>query len=215
MSGALALLVDAGGTLLHTTEPVAETYARVSAAHGHTVSAASVKAGFRAAFAERTLGPRYVGDGRPFWRRVVWQATGSADPALFEELYAHYTRPEAWLVAEGAAEVLDGLRAAGVRTAVASNWDSRLRPLLDALDLTRRIDAIVVSCEVGVDKPAPALFLAACAAVGVPPASAVHVGDDEEADVRGARRAGLGALHWGVDVRSFAEIAAWLRGAES
>lgn len=47
------------------------------------------------------------------------------------------------------------------------------------------------ACSFGVAKPDPAIFLAACEQLAVPPAQVLHVGDHPEADVAGAARAGL------------------------
>lgn len=212
-----ALLVDAAGTLLRPAEPVPRTYARVARRHGVEVSEEEVRAGFRRAFAHPRPQLRYVGDGRPFWREVVAEATGSADPDLFEDLYRGFAHPEAWTLAEGALVAFDRLRARGHRVALVSDWDDRLRPLLGALGVLGHLDATAISCEVGAEKPDPALFLAACSQLGVPPHHAVHVGDDPDRDVAGARAAGCRAWLWGVDVSSFAEAAsrvlAWDDGA--
>lgn len=45
--------------------------------------------------------------------------------------------------------------------------------------------------EYGVAKPAPSIFHAACARLGVAPETVLHVGDDAELDVAGAQAAGL------------------------
>ena len=39
-------------------------------------------------------------------------------------------------------------------------------------------DSIMISAEVGVEKPNPMIFERACQELGVLPAEAVHVGDD-------------------------------------
>jgi hypothetical protein len=36
-----------------------------------------------------------VGDGRPFWRFIVQEATQCSDEAMFEEVYQYYARPGA------------------------------------------------------------------------------------------------------------------------
>ena len=64
------------------------------------------------------------------------------------QIYEYYERPEAWSVTPGAVEALGRLRSAGVRLAVVSNFDTRLRPLLDSLNLTDLFDEIIVSAEV-------------------------------------------------------------------
>lgn len=45
--------------------------------------------------------------------------------------------------------------------------------------------------EHGAAKPDPGIFHAACERLGLPPREVLHVGDDAEMDVLGARRAGL------------------------
>jgi len=87
---------------------------------------------------------------------------------------------------------LAGLRARGLRLAVASNWDVSLHGVLAALGL--ELDAIVTSAEVGVGKPSPVVFRRALAGAGVSAAEAIHVGDGVEEDVAGARAAGLRAV---------------------
>lgn len=59
------------------------------------------------------------------------------------------------------------------------------------LGLEAHLDFVVTSEEVGVDKPKPEIFLAALDKAGVKAAEAVHVGDQYELDVVGARRVGI------------------------
>lgn len=205
------MLLDAGGTLLHPVDAVASTYARVAREHGHELDPASVHEGFRRAFSEPWPGPRYVGDGSPFWRHVVFTALGVQDEALFQALYALYRRPDAWTVAPGARELLARCRSAGVRTAVVSNWDTRLRPLLDALELTPCFDFLAISAEVGAEKPDPELVHAALRALHVAPHQAVLIGDSPE-DAAAAHQAGC--VHWGMpdEVADFATVEARIFG---
>lgn len=205
-----ALLLDAGKTLLHPVEPVEQTYSRFALAHGVERSPQQIRGAFRQAFEQarpaNLSGLRYEGDGRPFWREVVARTTGSADPALFEALYHHYAVASAWRVAEGACETLARLRQQGIRLALVSDWDTRLRPLLMQLDLVKRFDHLAISCEVGFEKPEPRLFLSALEALGVAPDRAVAVGDDPRRDSAGARLAGIEAWTWGRDIDRFAAL---------
>jgi putative hydrolase of the HAD superfamily len=86
---------------------------------------------------------------------------------------------------------LRALRAAGLRLAVASNWDASLPELLDRLGVGAELDGVATSAEVGAAKPDPAVIEAALAYMGAAPALSVHVGDVYTEDVLGARAAGV------------------------
>jgi putative hydrolase of the HAD superfamily len=91
--------------------------------------------------------------------------------------------------------VLGELGELGVARVVVSNWDVSLRDVLDRTGLAPLLDGIVISAEVGVAKPDPAIFERALAVAGARPGEALHVGDTPEADVAGALAAGLRAVH--------------------
>lgn len=84
------------------------------------------------------------------------------------------------------------LRARGVRLAVVTNGPSQLqRRKLARSGVEAHLDAVVVSGEVGVSKPDPAIFAHALAALDVAAADAVMVGDDPRRDVVGGAAVGL------------------------
>ncbi len=58
----------------------------------------------------------------------------------------------------------------------------------------RYFRTLVNARSAGFAKPDSRIFHAACAGVGVLPGEALHVGDDPDFDVRGAARAGMGAV---------------------
>ncbi|KAL2652851.1 hypothetical protein R1flu_020979 [Riccia fluitans] len=210
-----ALLVDVGGTLLETAKPVADIYAEVGVKYGLKTSPDEIKTGFKRAFSapwpERL---RYEGDGRPFWRFAVATATGCSDEAYFEELYQLFARGEAWRVSAGAQESLVKLRDAGVKLAVVSNFDSRLRPVLRDLEIHSLFDAVIVSSEIGHEKPARQIFEAALNELSVGAGQTVHVGDDALADKAGAEALGIKSWLWKKDVKSFEEVAGRILNAD-
>ncbi|MDL2356651.1 MAG: HAD family hydrolase [Pseudomonadota bacterium] len=65
---------------------------------------------------------------------------------------------------------------------------------LAAIGMAQHFTVSLAAHQLGVAKPDPAIFLAACAALGVAPHEAVYVGDDVLLDVRGAQQAGLRAV---------------------
>ncbi|KAJ8449788.1 hypothetical protein Cgig2_001444 [Carnegiea gigantea] len=152
---------------------------------------------------------KYVDDGRPFWQYIVTSSTGCSDAQYFEELYNYFMTEKAWKLCDpNAGKVFQALRKAGVKVAIVSNFDTRLKPLLQALNCEHWFDAVAVSAEVAAEKPNPMIFLKACDLLGVEPEDVVHVGDDRRNDIWGARDAGCDAWLWGSDVHSFKEVLA-------
>jgi HAD superfamily hydrolase (TIGR01509 family) len=111
---------------------------------------------------------------------------------LAEALYDRMTRVESWQPFADTASTLRALREAGVPVAVVSNIGFDIRPMFQAWGLADLVDAWVLSYEVGLCKPDPDIFLAACTALGVAPDRALMVGDTP-ADA-GAVAAGCAAL---------------------
>ncbi len=109
-----------------------------------------------------------------------------------ERLLAALMEGIAFAAYADAAPALRELRAAGFALVVVSNWDVSLHERLAETGLTPLLDGAVASVEVGAAKPDGAPFARGLAlAGGIAPGTAWHVGDDLEADVEGARAAGL------------------------
>ncbi|CAH9062528.1 unnamed protein product [Cuscuta europaea] len=205
-----ALLVDAVGTLVVPSQPMAQIYRQIGEKYGVDYSEDEILNRYRRAYEQPWCRSRlrYVNDGRPFWQHIVSSSTGCSDSQYFEELYNYYTTNKAWHICDPNAErVFRALRNAGIKLAVVSNFDTRLRPLLRDLNCDHWFDAVAVSAEVEAEKPNPTIFLKACEFLGVNPEDAVHVGDDRRNDIWGARDAGCDAWLWGSDVHSFKEVA--------
>jgi len=78
----------------------------------------------------------------------------------------------------------------GLLTNLTKGVDSTLQKL----GLESYLDFVVNPQEVGVDKPDPRFFLAALECAGVSASEAVHVGDQYEVDVVGARGVGISPI---------------------
>jgi putative hydrolase of the HAD superfamily len=78
---------------------------------------------------------------------------------------------------------------------------------LDVVGLAHHFTVSLAAAQFGRGKPDPAIFLAACEAMGVAPQEAAYVGDDLQLDVLGAQQAGLRAV-WMNRGGSTAHVAA-------
>jgi FMN phosphatase YigB (HAD superfamily) len=145
------LLVDAAGTLLCPSEPAAEVYLRIAKKYGCDLSADEVLRRYRRAYNTPWGGStiRYVGDGRPFWRHIVTKSTGCCSEEMFEELYDYYAKGSSYELMQGAAESLQRIRNAGIKTAIVSNFDTRLWRILRELHIEQLFDAVIISAGPG------------------------------------------------------------------
>jgi putative hydrolase of the HAD superfamily len=191
------VLLDALGTLVELERPWPHLAAELGA-RGVVVSEEDARAAMLAEMAYYRAHHDEAGDwaGLADLRRrcaaVVQERLGTSlplDDVLDALLAAIRFRPYAEV--PGA---LARLRADGARLAVVSNWDVSLHDVLERTGLRRLVDAVVISAELGVAKPDPAIFHAALARLGADADGAVHVGDSLQADVAGARAAGLQAV---------------------
>lgn len=93
----------------------------------------------------------------------------------------------------GIAEIWQLLRERGLRIGVCSNLALPYgEPLLAVLpDIP---DAVILSYEVGLVKPEPAIFRLVCARLGLQPAEILFVGDTPSADIEGPRAISMPAM---------------------
>ncbi|MET9934880.1 MULTISPECIES: HAD family hydrolase [unclassified Streptomyces] len=109
--------------------------------------------------------------------------------AWFDRYVVHYEA--AWALFPDTVPVLD-LLARDYRHAVLSNSSIRNQERkLRILGIRDRFEAVLCAAELGVAKPAPEAFHAACTALDLPPHQVAYVGDQPDIDARGAVEAGL------------------------
>jgi len=97
---------------------------------------------------------------------------------------------------EEALEVLRTLKNWGLRTGIISNAlnSDPLQRIIKKTGLDRFVDVVVISCEVGLCKPDPAIFSYALRELGTKPQETLMVGNDLYTDIYGASSAGLPAI---------------------
>ena len=215
-----AVTFDVGGTLIDPYPSVGHIYADIAAQYGESgISPAVLNRRFGAAW--RALKNfRYT---RGQWAKLVdatFRGLTRRPPSrtFFPALYDRFSRAQAWRLYDDVLPSLEALAARGLKLGLISNWDERLRPLLKAHKLHKYFDTLVVSSEVGVAKPARAIFLRAAAELHLAPQTLLHVGDSPAMDVQGALAAGLQSLllrrkakrRAAGRIRSLTELTDWI-----
>lgn len=101
-----------------------------------------------------------------------------------------------WLPEEDALPTLEKLRSLGYHLGLISNAgdDADVQLLIDKGRFRDYMDVILVSAAEGIRKPNPDIFYTALATWGARPDQAVMVGDTLEADILGARNAGMAGI---------------------
>ncbi len=112
------------------------------------------------------------------------------EEAILDRVQALFDGVESHLF-EDVQPTLGRLQEEGYRLGVISNASHKLPGLLEDLGLARRFESVTYSYAVAVEKPDPKIFRAALTTMKVEPHEAVHIGDNLEADVRGAAQVGL------------------------
>ena len=116
------------------------------------------------------------------------------DTLIAEETVIHDSVGQALTadIVEGTFEILDNIRKTGCRLALIANDDSvSARNIVRTTGLEDYFDVIVISEELGVEKPDREIFMAALAKLGVKPENAVMVGNRIDSDIIGANRIGM------------------------
>ena len=191
-----AVTFDAGGTLIQPWPSVGRVYAEVAAQHGvKNLSPEKLDKKFAAAWRTKKNFQHTHED----WAELVDQTfaglcVSRPSQTFFRAIYQRFAELGAWRMYDDVLPALDALASKDIPLAVISNWDARLRPLLQQFRLDRYFEIIVVSCEVGFAKPSPVIFEHAAKKLGIAPEHIVHVGDSPKEDVAGAKAAGVGAL---------------------
>ena len=197
-----AILFDAAGTLFFLTKTVGEHYAYVGREVGLDLDAQKLESAFHAAWQQMPRRPAIDGprknDDKGWWRELVGRVFDQVAPSVneldrdnfFEVAYEHFAEPDVWELYPEVPDVLEELRSR-FQLAVISNFDGRLRFILQHLGISSYFSYIFISSELGADKPDPEIFRRALNLIDLNANEVLHVGDDPERDWKAAKEAGL------------------------
>jgi putative hydrolase of the HAD superfamily len=197
-----AILFDAAGTLFFLTKTVGDHYAYVGREVGLDLDAQELDRAFHTAWQEMPRrsaieGPR-ENDDKGWWRELVGRVFDRVAPSLseidrdnfFEVAYEHFAEAGVWELYPEVPEVLDQLRPR-FQLAVISNFDGRLRFILQHLGISNYFSYIFISSELGADKPDREIFRRALKLIDLNADEVLHIGDDPERDWNAAQEPGL------------------------
>jgi putative hydrolase of the HAD superfamily len=197
-----AIFFDAVGTLFRLTKTVGDHYAYVSREVGLDLDAQDLERAFHTAWKQMPQraaidGPR-EDDDKGWWRELVDRVLERVAPSLsqfdrdnfFEVAYEHFAEAGVWELYPEVGGVLEELRPR-FQLAVISNFDGRLRLILQHLGISKFFPNVFVSSELGADKPDPEIYRRALSLMKLKRDEALHVGDDPKRDWEAASAAGL------------------------
>jgi putative hydrolase of the HAD superfamily len=197
-----AIFFDAVGTLFYVTRTVGQHYALVGDEIGLKLDADILDRAFVSAWKrmpprEPIDGPR-ENDDKDWWRELVDLVLDQAAPRLgeadrdnfFEIAYEHFAEAGVWELYPEVVDVLQELQPR-FQLAVISNFDGRLRFILEQLGVSKFFRYVFISSELGADKPHPEIYRRALKFIRLEPNEVLHAGDDPERDWKGATAAGL------------------------
>jgi putative hydrolase of the HAD superfamily len=197
-----AIFFDAAGTLFHLPLGVGYHYALVGQEIALKLDATQLDRAFVKAWNSMPKrapidGPR-ENDDKDWWHDLVDLVLGQVAPSLseldrdnfFEIAYEHFAEAGVWELYPEVLDVLENLQPQ-FQLAVISNFDGRLRMILEQLGISKFFSQVFLSSEIGADKPDPEIFRRALGVVDLPSDQVLHVGDDPERDWKAATAAGL------------------------
>ena len=197
-----AIFFDAAGTLFQLSGTVGEQYALIGDEVGLTLDPHQLDDAFYSAWRKMPYraaigGPR-ENDDKDWWRALVDLVLAQVAPSLsefdrdnfFEIAYEHFAEPGVWELYPEVHGVLKQLQPS-FQLAVISNFDGRLRLILQHLGISKFFAHIFISSEIGADKPDPEIFRRALKLIDLKSNEVLHVGDDPVRDWEAASTAGL------------------------
>ena len=216
-----AIFFDAVGTLFYLTQTVGHHYALVGSEVGLTLDAHQLDRAFYSAWKKMPSravidGPRQ-NDDKDWWRELVCLVLDQVAPSLsefdrdnfFEIAYEHFAEPGVWELYPEVTNVLEQLHPR-FQLGVVSNFDGRLRFILQHIGISKFFTHIFVSSEIGADKPDPEIFRRALKLIDLKPNEVLHVGDDPQRDWEGASTAGLSIFRLDRPKNSLRDLLNWV-----
>ncbi|KAF9049821.1 HAD-like domain-containing protein [Panaeolus papilionaceus] len=200
-------------TIITPRQPIYEQYSQVFTPYVGTLPPESIKQAFKvptcihaALKATQQEKPAYGGDAKSWWFDVIrCTALGAGAnerdlnhnmPQIVDSLMTRFSSKEGYQAFEDAIPTIQRLHEKlGLKTIIISNGDTRFRKVLKDLEFPEFLEPIILSEEVGVEKPSRQIFQHALDLVNkslnpgekaILPEECLHIGDELNCDYLGA-----------------------------
>ncbi len=207
------VLLDAVGTVICPTRPVAETYFEFGTKFGSHLQREEVlsrigdarQSVFATGVANASGEPSFPSSDeleKQLWFDLVRQVFSDIRDCttLFDRLWNYYAQPDHWMVYEDVPACLAILSRTGAKLGLASNFDSRLTAIVKSFSELGPLDWIFYSSLVGFRKPDSRFYQAIASQIAgeMKPADMprfLMVGDHHANDVVAPARLGWSSIH--------------------
>jgi putative hydrolase of the HAD superfamily len=203
-----AIFFDWFNTLAHYYPPREELESQALKELGFDVSPKSISYGLYLGDkhmyeenARRPIRERNQGEQTKLYtdfHRIILKETGiDATDGQVMQLLARMFQLNAsmkFVLFDDVPDTLKDLKTKGLKLGLLTNLQTEVNSMCRELGISEYLDFTVTSAEVGADKPLPPIFLKALQLAHVNAAEAIHVGDQYQNDVLGARRVGISPL---------------------
>ena len=201
-----AVFFDLYDTLVGFDPPREVVQARAMEPFGFVVDKIGIDAGYAMAdalMAEQTaqaplsdLSPEAQSSFFQRYEQLILRGAGhEVDLHKAGEVWKAVRRQEyGFALYEDVIPALNALQSGGYVVGVITNMSQLGQDVAERMGFRDSVDFTLSSMDVGASKPDPQMFRAALEQAGVEAAAAVHVGDQIETDIEGARRAGINPI---------------------
>ncbi len=101
---------------------------------------------------------------RGFWKDLIQSFTKKTDSTsiiteeIFDEIFSIFDDPNTWKLEENFFDLVEFANENKINLGLISNWDLRLRKLLEDLNIAKYFKVILISSEFGFEKPSLKIF---------------------------------------------------------
>ena len=202
------IFLDAMGTLFGLKTSVGEIYQQYALKYGVQADAQLLDRAFIESFksapplAFSVRSATLEEQEFAWWKNVVQTTFEQLDilaefdnfSEFFSDVYNYFATKDPWYVFPDVVPALNRWQNKGVELGVISNFDTRLKQVLEVLELEQFFTSITISSEAGFAKPDPKIFEVALNKHGFTPQQAWHIGDSFTEDYQGAKQARIWAF---------------------